>query len=218
MAQWEAHEEEVEGVRRANEEHLDRFVHGLRRPMTPAERDTFLRARAGLDVPEGNPLGLRPLSAALPGAAAKPCASICLSPTVAFLPPLVNFVRRASLGVSTGGFDANGARADCERCQALCRPAPLQRTKTAAQGQWTKVSGASAMIGTKHTVGRRAARKPGDVAAAAALWEHSQGRVVPAVRQLLTHGEIQRRAEQRKEQLQSECGALASQSRPSTAP
>lgn len=66
VSEWEAQEAAVESIRQENEVQLDHFVHSLNRPMTPEERAVFLRARAGLDVPESNPLGLRPLSAAIP--------------------------------------------------------------------------------------------------------------------------------------------------------
>lgn len=89
---------------------MDRFVQDLRRPMTPAERDAFLRARAGLDVPEGNPLGLRPLSAALPGTATKPCDA----------PVPTNYLARLRRAIANTG---DVPRLLGVRCHGRARPA-----------------------------------------------------------------------------------------------
>ena len=60
LARYEA---ALDGIRAANEAAADAFLRTLNRPITPSERDACLRAQAGLDVPEGNPLQLRPHSA-----------------------------------------------------------------------------------------------------------------------------------------------------------
>lgn len=49
---------------RQNSVILDDFMARLKRPMSAAEAQTLLKASAGLDIPEGNPLNLRPLTAA----------------------------------------------------------------------------------------------------------------------------------------------------------
>jgi hypothetical protein len=61
-----AYEAALDAVRAENEAAADAFLRGLARPLTPAERDACARAQAGLDVPEDNPLRLRPHSAAVP--------------------------------------------------------------------------------------------------------------------------------------------------------
>lgn len=63
QAAWNAHEAAVDVVRRDNEAAVDAFLRALERPITPQERDACVRAQAGLDVPEDNPLRLRPHSA-----------------------------------------------------------------------------------------------------------------------------------------------------------
>ena len=53
-------------MRKANEVTLGNFVANLDRPMSADEQHVFLRAHAGLDVPEGNPLNLLPTRAPAP--------------------------------------------------------------------------------------------------------------------------------------------------------
>jgi hypothetical protein len=85
VSAWEAQEEAVESIRQENEIQLDRFVQSLKRPMTPEERVVFMRARAGLDVPENNPLGLRPLSAAIPKRRCDVYLGLCVTCAVLWL-------------------------------------------------------------------------------------------------------------------------------------
>lgn len=48
---------------RQNSAILDDFMTRLKRPMSAVEAQTLLKATAGLDIPEGNALNLRPLTA-----------------------------------------------------------------------------------------------------------------------------------------------------------
>lgn len=66
QARWHAQQQELEEVRKANEVTLGNFVANLDRPMSADEQHVFLRAHAGLDVPEGNPLNLLPMRAPAP--------------------------------------------------------------------------------------------------------------------------------------------------------
>lgn len=103
------------------------------------------------------------------------------------------------------------------RCDVRCRdPEPVKKLAGAAT-QWVKVTCASALLGPR-VVRAVPNRKRGDIAAAAALWEHAQARSIPAIRQLLTHAEIQRRSAQRREQTAREIASMANNSRPCTAP
>jgi hypothetical protein len=54
---------ELDLVYKENEALVDTFIGRLDRPMSPEEHRTFLRARAGLEVPPGNVLNLRPVTA-----------------------------------------------------------------------------------------------------------------------------------------------------------
>lgn len=48
---------------RQNSAILDEFTARVQRPMSAVEAQTLLKATAGLDIPEGNALNLRPLTA-----------------------------------------------------------------------------------------------------------------------------------------------------------